>query len=134
MKKKIEMKLTKLKLQQIIKEELENLMGDEPSSDLSKARDFIEKSYNAVKNDENQIEMEINQKIITHLRDGGNKLVLPLQLESSIGPIDADKILKLSHQVQKDMGIEMIGPVGFSGFAVPDRKEADPRPYGNLGS
>ena len=128
------MKLTKEKLQQIIKEELENLMGDEPSSDLSKARDFIEKSYNAVKNDENQIEMEINQKIITHLRDGGNKLVLPLQLESSIGPIDAEEILALSHQVQKDMGIEMIGPVGFSGFADPDRKEADPRPYGNLGS
>tara|TARA_R110002095_G_scaffold143959_1_gene124520 strand:+ start:42 stop:401 length:360 start_codon:yes stop_codon:yes gene_type:complete len=119
------MKLTKQKLQQIIKEELENLMGDEPSSDLSKARDFIEKSYNMVKNDENQIELKINQQIITHLRDGG---------ESSIGPIDAEEILALSHQVQKDMGIEMIGPVGFSGFADPDRKEADPRPYGNLGS
>ena len=69
--------------------------------------------------------MEINQQIITHLRDGG---------ESSIGPIDADEILALSHQVQKDMGIEMIGPVGFSGFADPDRQEADPRPYGDLGS
>ena len=117
------MKLTKSKLQQIIKEELENMMGEESSSDHAKAEDFLKKAYSMAKDDKNQVETQTVRRIITHLRDGG---------ESSIGPMDPYEVQKLDREVREKLGIEAVGPIGFMGFD--DEPEADPRPYGKLGS
>jgi hypothetical protein len=117
------MKLTKSKLQQIIKEELENMMGEESSSDHAKAEDFLKKAYSMAKDDKNQVETQTVRRIITHLRDGG---------ESSIGPMDPYEVQRLDREVREKLGIEAVGPIGFMGFD--DEPEADPRPYGKLGS
>lgn len=117
------MKLTKEKLQQIIKEELGNMMSEEQSSDLDKARDFLEKAYNMAKDNENQVQTKVVRQFITALRDGA---------DSSIGPMDPDTVKSLDRDVREKLGIRTVGPIGFMGFG--DRAEADPRPYGKLGS
>lgn len=117
------MKLTKSKLQQIIKEELDNMMSEEHSSDHAKAEDFLKKAYSMAKDDKNQVETKTVRRIITHLRDGG---------ESSIGPMDPNEVQKLDREVREKLGIKSVGPIGFMGFG--DEPEADPRPYGKLGS
>lgn len=105
------MKLTKSKLKQIIKEELDNMMGEESSSDHVKAEEYLRSAYSMAKDDNNQIDTKVNQGFITALRDGA---------DSNIGPMDPQTVLNLSHEVQKDMGIELVGPSGFLGFANDD--------------
>ena len=98
-------------------------MGEESSSDHAKAEDFLKKAYSMAKDDKNQVETQTVRRIITHLRDGG---------ESSIGPMDPYEVQRLDREVREKLGIEAVGPIGFMGFD--DEPEADPRPYGKLGS
>jgi hypothetical protein len=103
------MKLTKQKLQQIIKEELDNMMAEESSSDYAKAEEYLRAVYSTAK--DGKIDRKVNQGIITALRDGA---------DSNIGPMDPQTVLNLSHKVQRDMGIELVGGIGFSGFKNDD--------------
>lgn len=105
------MKLTKQKLQQIIKEELDNMMSKESPSDHAKAEEYLKTVYGMAKDGNDQIDRKVNQGIITALRDGA---------DSNIGPMDPQTVLNLSHKVLKDLGIELVGGIGFSGFKNDD--------------
>ena len=107
------MKLTKSKLKQIIKEELDNMMGEESSSDHDKAREYLRTVYNLAK-DGNKLDREVNQGLISALRYGAAR---------NIGPMDPQTVLDLSHEVQKELGIELVGGIGFSGFKNDDEDD-----------
>ena len=117
------MKLTKSKLQQIIKEELDNIMSEEQSSDYDRAKEWLKGVHRMMSKKGRIVNMEMRDRLRGILADGGAK-----DDDGMIAPLSRDDVMRLENEAQKELYPRK------DPEPKPDSKEADPRPYGKLGS
>ena len=117
------MKLTKAKLKQIIKEELGNLMSEESSSDYDRAKEWLKGVHRMMRKKGKIVPMEMRDRLRGILGNGGAK-----DDHGMIPPLDHGDVMQAENEAQAEL-YPRKDPI-----PDPDRKEADPRPYGDLGS
>ena len=117
------MKLTKEKLQQIIKEELDNMMAEESSSDYDRAKEWLKGVHGMMSKKGKIVSGEMRDRLRGILADGGAK-----DDDGMIAPLSRDDVMRLENEAQNELYPRK------DPEPSPDSQEADPRPYGKLGS
>ena len=93
------MKLTKEKLQQIIKEELENLVNEQATSDYDRAKEWLKGVHEMMKEKGKIVPMEMRDRLRGILINGGAK-----DDEGMIAPLDRDDVMRLELQAMRELG------------------------------
>lgn len=117
------MKLTKSKLQQIIKEELDNMMAEESSSDYDRAKEWLKGVHGMMSKKGKIVNMEMRDRLRGILADGGAK-----DDGGMIAPLSRDDVMRLENEAQNELYPRK------DQDQEPDYQEPDPRPYGKLGT
>jgi uncharacterized protein (DUF2344 family) len=92
------MKLTKEKLQQIIKEELENLVNEQATSDYDRAKEWLKGVHEMMKEKGKIVPMEMRDRLRGILINGGAK-----DDEGMIAPLDRDDVMRLENEAMKEL-------------------------------
>mgnify|MGYP004078076143 CR=1 FL=1 len=100
------MKLTKEKLQQIIKEELENLVNEEAVSDYDRAKEWMKGVERLMDKEGKSINREMRQRLHGVLADGGAK-----DDKGMIAPLSMDDIRKLDMEARRELADENPTPI-----------------------
>lgn len=95
------MKLTKEKLQQIIKEELENLVNEEAVSDYDRAKEWMKGVERLMSKEGKSINREMRQRLHGVLADGGAK-----DDKGMIGPLSMSDVRKLDMEARRELADE----------------------------
>jgi len=92
------MKLTKDKLQQIIKEELENHVNEQASPDYDRAKEWLKGVHSMMKEKGRIVPMEMRDRLRGILADGGAK-----DDEGMIPPLSRDDVMRLENEAMMEL-------------------------------
>ena len=95
------MKLTKEKLQQIIKEELENLVNEEAVSDYDRAKEWMKGVERMMSKSGKSINREMRERLHGVLADGGAK-----DDKGMIGPLSMSDVRQLDMEARRELAAE----------------------------
>jgi hypothetical protein len=92
------MKLTKEKLQQIIKEELESLVNEQATSDYDRAKEWLKGVHRMMSKKGRIVPMEMRDRLRGILADGGAK-----DDEGMIAPLSRDDVMRLENEAMMEL-------------------------------
>ena len=95
------MKLTRQKLQQIIKEELENLVNEEATSDYDRAKEWLKGVHEMMKEKGKIVPMEMRDRLRGILVSGGAK-----DDDGQIAPLSRDDVMQLENEAMRELADE----------------------------